>query len=195
MSRSTARLALEELIAKDRIEHVEARRNRASRHERLEHRERRRQATCLRDELADERLDRLAVRIDRRHGRLAGALVGAHVRLLVRHEVRRREEAVLEVVDAEARGLAIGDGAEMAGELHAALVPFLERRFELVARDVHVRLERRRADVVPIVDQPARVVGVGELVYLREVESGSLEIRRGGVDPRTGARRRRRSTS
>ena len=95
----------------------------------------------------------VAVRIDRRHRRLAGALARADVGFLVRHEVRRREEAMLEIVDAELRGLAIRHGAEMTGELHPALVALVERRLELVARDVHVRFERRRAHVVPEVDQ------------------------------------------
>ena len=65
-----------------------------------------------------------------------------------------------------------------------ALVALVDRRPQLVARDVHVRLERRRARVVPEVDQPARVGGVGELVHLREAEPGAFEVGRGRVDPR-----------
>ena len=47
------------------------------------------------------------------------------------------------------------------------LCAFVDRRFQLVARDVHVRLERRRAHVGPVVDLPPRVGGVGELVHLQ----------------------------
>src|SRR6185436_10271756 len=99
----------------------------------------------------------------------------------------RREEAVLEVVDAEPRGFAIGHGTQVSGELHAALVALVERSAQLVARDVHESLERRRARLVPERDQLARVVRARDLVHLRQVEPRTLKVRRRGVDPRAGA--------
>ena len=62
---------------------------------------------------------------------LARALAGALVRLLVGDEIGRGEEAVLEVVDAEVRGFGVGDRAQVAGDLEAALVRLLDRRAEL----------------------------------------------------------------
>ena len=93
-------------------------------------------------------------------GLLAASLARAGVGLLVGHEIGRREEAVLEVVDAEVGGFGVGHRAEMAGDLHAALVRFVDRRAELAARDLHVGLERRRALVGPVRDLPARIVGL-----------------------------------
>src|SRR5438045_3897434 len=96
-------------------------------------------------EFSNERRDGVAFRVDGGERCLSNALSRADVGHLVGDEIGRREEAVLQVVDAEGRGLAIGDGAEMTGELHPAFVSFVERGPELVAGDVHVRLERRGA--------------------------------------------------
>ena len=113
----------------------------------------------------------------------SGALSGTYVGLLVRNEIGRREEAVLEIVDAESRGFVVRDGAEVARQLHPAFVSFGERGAQLFARDVHVRFERRRAEVVPPGDELSRVFRTGELVHLREIESRSLEVRGRRVDP------------
>ena len=58
------------------------------------------------DQLLDQRLERLAVLVERGDGLLPARLPGTDVRLLVGDEIGRREEAVLEVVDAEIRRLA-----------------------------------------------------------------------------------------
>src|SRR2546423_5299035 len=73
----------------------------------------------------------------------------------------------------------------MRGELHPALVCFLDRCAKLGARDVHVCFERSRALVCPEVDHPSRVGDIGQLVYLVETKSFAFEIRCGGIDPRT----------
>ena len=150
------RLAPQELVAEDRIEHVEPRRHRTSRRERLEHRERRRQGDLSVDEMAHERPHRVAGRIDRGEGLERDALIWTDVGLLVRDEIRRREEAVLEVVDSEVRRLAIRDRAQMTSDFQASLVALLESRAQFVAREVHVRFERRRADPCPIRDRAVR---------------------------------------
>src|SRR6476660_5148329 len=75
----------------------------------------------------------------------------------------------------------------MSGDLHATLVALVDRRLEHVARDVHVRLERRRTRVIPERYQASGVRRVRQLVDLREPQAWSLEIRRRRVDPRPGA--------
>ena len=85
------------------------------------------------DELLHERLERRAVLVERGNRLLATCLPGADVGLLVGHEVGRRHEAVLEIVDAEVGRLGVGHRAEMAGDLESALVGLLDRRVQLVA--------------------------------------------------------------
>ena len=57
------------------------------------------------------------------------------------------------------RRLAEADRAEVARHLDAVLMRRVHRRLQLGARDVHVRLERRRPLVGPIVHRPRRVLG------------------------------------
>ena len=90
-------------------------------------------ATLPVDQLLDQRLERLAVLVERGNGLLPAALAWAHVGLLVGDEVGRRQEPVLEVVDAELRGLGVGHRAEVAGDLQAALVRLVDRRAQLLA--------------------------------------------------------------
>ena len=111
---------------------------------------------------------------------------GTHVGLLVGNEIGGDEEAVLEIVDADRGGLVIRDGAEMPGDLEPAPVRLLHGGRELRARDVHVRLERRRAGIGPEARHARGVRGVLQLVHLREIEPGPLEVGRGGVHPRAG---------
>ena len=92
---------------------------------------------------------------------------------------------MLEVIDSERRRLAIGHRAEMTRDLEPPLVRLLDRGAELGARDVHVRLERRRAGVGPEIHHAPRVVRSRELVHLIEAEPRTLQIRRGGVEPGT----------
>ena len=65
--------------------------------------------------MLDQVLERRAVQvdIDERLVRVAGAAIG----LLVGDEIGAREEAVLQVVDAEVGRFAIGDGTEVTGDL------------------------------------------------------------------------------
>jgi hypothetical protein len=104
--------------------------------------------------------------------------------LLVGDEVGRREETVFEVVDAEIGGLAVGDGAQMAGDLHAALVGFVNRAFQRGARDLHVRLHRRRALLLPVAHVGARLVGAFDGVHLQE-RVRTVHVGRGRVDRRS----------
>src|SRR5204863_6387374 len=98
--------------------------------------------------------------------------------------------AVLEVVDADVRGLAECHRAQMAGDLESAFMSFVRRRAQLVARDVHVRLERRRAEIGPVTDGTSGVRGIGELVKLRERKPRPREIWTGDVQLRTRDRSR-----
>ena len=91
---------------------------------------------------------------------------------------------MLEVVDAQRCRLTIRHRAEVPRHLEAAFVRLLDRGPELRARDVHVRLERGRAGVGPEVHHASRVVRTGQLVYLIEAESRTLEIRRRRIEPR-----------
>src|SRR6185312_533210 len=74
----------------------------------------------------------------------------------------------------------------MSGDLEPALVYFVHRGCKLRTRDVHVRLERRRARVGPEINHAPRVARILELVHLPDAESRTLQIRRTRIDPRTG---------
>ena len=67
---------------------------------------------------------------------LAAALARAHIRLLVGDEVGGREEPVLEVVDAQGRGLGVGHRTQVPGHLQAALVRFLDHGAPSWAREI-----------------------------------------------------------
>ncbi len=73
----------------------------------------------------------------------------------------------------------------MTGHLHPPLMRLLDRRAELGARNVHVRLERRRAGIGPEIHHAPSVVSSRELVHLIQAESGTFEIGRGRVEPGT----------
>ena len=73
----------------------------------------------------------------------------------------------------------------MAGDLQPALVRLVHRRAQLVARDLHVGLERRRAHVGPVGHVPARFVGVLHVAHLQE-RVRSVQVRRGRVDRGAG---------
>src|SRR5665213_128357 len=114
----------------------------------------------MRDEIGYEVLECSTVRIDLRQSRHADALSGADIGLLVGDEISRNEKAVLEIVDPGSCCFTIRDGAQMARDLEAPLVDFLRRGRKLSARDVHVRLERRRTRICPEIDHPLRIRGV-----------------------------------
>ena len=140
----------------------------------------------LPNEIGDQCPHRVTLRIDGGDRGLPRGLARTLVRLLVAHEVRRDEECVLEIVDAERRSFSKGHRAQMSGDLQSALVRLLDRRGELGARDVHVRLERRCAFIGPEVHHAPRVVRPGELVNLVQPETRTLEIRTGRIDPWPG---------
>jgi len=177
-------VVLQELLFELRHQHVESRRQRTARRERLEDGQRRRQRDFLVDQLLDERLERLTVLVERGNRLLTALLSGAHVGLLVGHEVRGGEETVFEVVDSQIRRFAVGNRAEVTGDLQPSLVRFLNRRAELVTADVHVGLERRRALVSPVVHLTPRVVGPFHVPHLRE-GIRSVQIGRRGIDGRS----------
>ena len=179
-------MTLLELRSQLRLQHLQPGRQRPSWNERLEDGERRGERDTLLNERAYQRARHIAVGIDGGKGCLPGALTRALIRLLVRHKIGGREEAVLEVVDPERSRFTIGHRAEMPRDLEPTLVRLLDRRAKLAARDVHVRLERRRAGIGPEVHHASCVVDAGELVHLGQSESRTLEIGRGRVEP--GAR-------
>jgi hypothetical protein len=84
----------------------------------------------------------------------------AGVALLVGNEIGRGEEPVLRVVDADVGGFRVGDRAEMAGDLQPALVRLFDRRAQLVARDLHVGLERGRPHLGPVRHLLPRIVRI-----------------------------------
>ena len=61
------------------------------------------------DKFPGQRLERLAVRVERGNRLLAAALAGTDIGLFVRHEVGRGKESMLEIVDAGIDGLAVGN--------------------------------------------------------------------------------------
>ena len=65
-------------------------------------------------------------------------------------------EAVLEIVDAEIDGLLKRDRAQMAGDLHSALVRLVDRGFEIGTLDVGVCLDPRRALLRPVRNEAPR---------------------------------------
>jgi len=96
----------------------------------LEDRERGGYGYVMRDEESDERLGFGGTCGHLREGGIAGgarAIIGR----LAGVELGVDEEAVLEVVDAELGGFGIGDGAEVAGELEAVLVGFIDGGLQL----------------------------------------------------------------
>src|SRR6185436_12375168 len=77
----------------------------------------------------------------------------------------------------------------MAGDFQASRVSLLESRAQFVAREVHVRLERRRAYPCPIRDVCPRLRGILEHIELVEAHAWrSLDKRRRRVHPRSNAR-------
>src|SRR5580765_4214930 len=82
----------------------------------------------LAHQLRNQRAERRAVLVDRSDRLLTARLTRTDIGLLVGDEVGGRQKAVLQVVDAEIRGLAIGHRAQMPGDLHPARVSFVDRR-------------------------------------------------------------------
>ena len=180
------RVPLLESALQDRIEHLETRRHGPPRRERLEHGERRGHRDAAVDQELHQRAELRPVGVHLGQGGLAGALSRTLVGLLVLHEVGGGEEAVLQVVDAELRGLPVGHRTEVPGELHPPGMGCLERGAQLRPGDVHVRLERRRAGVGPEVDHAACVIGARERVHLVQRQTGPFQVGRRRVDPRAG---------
>ena len=175
-----------ELCPELRLEDVESGRHRTTWCEGLEHRQRGGERHASLHELPDERRDGLAFRVDRCDRRLAEALSRTDVGLFIGDEVGCNEETVLEIVDAHLRGFAVRHRAEVTRRLHSACVSFVDRGAKLVARDVHVRLQGCRAGVIPEVDHPPSLGGVGERVHLQQRKPGTLEVGGRCVDPGAG---------
>ena len=74
----------------------------------------------------------------------------------------------------------------MSRKLHLVRMCLLDRGAEIIARNVHIRLERRHAFSGPVVDEPPGIVRPVQLVHLRETRVWSFEIRRACVDLRPG---------
>src|SRR5207244_2953498 len=128
---------------------------------------------------------RITVRIYCSERCLPCTLTRTLVRLLVSDEIGGDEESVFEVIDAEGGRLAVCHRAEVTRHLHPTLMRFLDRRAQLGAGDVHICLERGRARLGPEIHHPPTVGGSRQLVHLIEAESGTFEVGRGRVDPRT----------
>jgi len=136
----------------------------------LEDRQCRGHGDMLCHERANRFLYRVAVDIEIQQARIDRArrtLIG----LLVRHEFRVGEQSMFKIVDANLRGLAITDRAEMAGNFQAAFVRLFHRGTQLLARDVHVGFERGSAFVGPEVHHAPRVFGARQLVHHRRERS------------------------
>src|SRR5665213_714821 len=139
----------------------------------------------MRDEIGYEVLECSTVRIDLRQSRHADALSGADIGLLVGDEISRNEKAVLEIVDPGSCCFTIRDGAKVTRDLESSFVSLLRCSRKFSARDVHVRLERRCTRIRPEIDHALRICCVLQLVHLRNSQSGTLQIRRSRIDPRT----------
>ncbi len=88
----------------------------------------------------DRGLDRLAanVEIAGREDGLRG--IGADVWLFAGEELGVDGQAVLEIVDAQLRGFAEADGAQVSCDFHVVLVSSFNHRLQLFARDVVINL-------------------------------------------------------
>src|SRR5689334_3440713 len=120
--------ALLEGGAKLRIEKFQSRRQWPARHERLEHGWCGCECDFVAHQIRDQRAHCITVWIHVRYCFLTNALARAFVWLLVGNEIGRHIKSVLEVIDAECRCFAKSHRAQMRGELHPALVRFLDRR-------------------------------------------------------------------
>ena len=121
-------MVLEKLLLELRQQDIDAGRHRTAGRVGLEDGQRRRQRDTAIDQLLDERLERLAVLVERGYGLLSATLARTDVGLLVGHKVRGRQKAVLQVVDAEVSGFGVGDRTEVAGDLQAAFMGLFDRR-------------------------------------------------------------------
>ena len=92
----------------------------------------------------------------------------------------------LQVVDAQGCRLAERHGAQVARDLVAAPVGLLDHGAQLVARDVHVGLERCRALAGPVVDHAPRVRDVAQDLDRQDGQARTLDVRTGDLDGRTG---------
>ena len=90
----------------------------------------------------------------------------ASIGLLVGIELGIREEAVLEIVYADLDRLRISDRTEMAGNLQATFVRFLDRGPHFFTSYMLVCLEGSDAPVRPISHSLARILRPGELPHL-----------------------------
>ncbi len=112
--------------------------------------------------------------------------VAADIGFLPRIELRVHKESVFEIVDAQLGGFFISYRAQVPGDFDPALVSGDDCGFQLGARDVHVRLERRHSLIGPILYQLPCIVRAGQVGHLEEETHCSFKIGAGDVKVRAG---------
>ena len=112
--------------------------------------------------------------------------VAADIGLLPRIELRVHKESVFEIVNPQLGGFFISYRAQVPGDFDPALVSGDDCGFQLGARDVHVRLERRHSLIGPILYQLPCIVRAGQVGDLEEEAHCSFKIRARDVKVRAG---------
>ena len=137
------------------------------------------------DEVADRFLGFGALDVHRGERPAGLSSLRALVRVLPGRVFGIGPPAVLQVVDTDLGGFAEADRAKMAGHLEAAFVGLLDRRPQLIARDVVVSLERRETQVRPVVDHLARFFRTVQLMQLQNRTALPFQVGRGQMDFRS----------
>src|SRR6185437_2339964 len=139
----------------------------------------------VRHEILNQAFGVAALRVHRvQRGEAVG--FGALVRRLAGIVLGVDEETVLEVVDADRGGFAVGDRAQVTGDLQPQAVRLVHRRLQFGAGDVHVGLERGDVLFRPERHGLLRVLGVADGVHLDEGRVRAFQIRPGDVHVRAG---------
>ncbi len=124
----------------------------------------------------DRSLDRLTVDVELagRDHCLSG--IGTDVRLFAREEFCVHGQAVFEIIDAQFRGLAEADGAQVARDLDVVFVRGFNHGLQLFARDEVIDFVRSHALGRPVVDGAASIVWSVQRVDLDQRKPLAFQI-------------------